>query len=194
MMDRLTNHQAFAMAGQIGQAGVMRRGIVESVNAANYTVRCTLQPDETLTGWCPVQSVAVGNGWGIVALPAVGTQVLLGAEEGDGGNYAILGALYSLADAPPAAPAGEWWLVHTSGAKVKLMNTGHMSIEDSAGTKLELTADGNAVLTGNLLVSGDIRDNYGSNGNTVAAMRTIYNGHTHPDAQGGTTGTPNQKE
>jgi phage baseplate assembly protein V len=41
-----------------------------------------------------------------------------------------------------------------------------------------------------LRVTGDIIDNTGTNSHTVRDMRNIYNAHTHPDPQGGSTGTP----
>lgn len=44
--------------------------------------------------------------------------------------------------------------------------------------------------TPTLKVSGDIIDNYNTNTKTMASMRTTYNGHTHSDPQGGSTGTP----
>ena len=41
-----------------------------------------------------------------------------------------------------------------------------------------------------LKVSGDILDNSATNTRTMAQMRSVYNSHTHPDPQGGNTGTP----
>lgn len=45
-------------------------------------------------------------------------------------------------------------------------------------------------IDGDLEVTGDIRDNIGSNSDNLAAMRSKFNAHTHPGDSGGTTGTP----
>jgi len=47
-------------------------------------------------------------------------------------------------------------------------------------------------IEGNLEVTGDITDHIDATGQSMAAMRSTYNGHTHPGDSGGTTGTPNQ--
>ena len=53
-----------------------------------------------------------------------------------------------------------------------------------------VNASTNVIMNTPLLkVSGNIIDNYATNTRTIAGMRSQYNSHTHPDPQGGSTGT-----
>ena len=79
----------------------------------------------------------------------------------------IIGRIYSGKQAAPAAPSGEFWLVHQTGCSLKLCN------------------DGTVRMTGDLHVAGDVYDSYGS----LSALRAHYNGHTH-QAPNGVTSTP----
>jgi hypothetical protein len=74
-------------------------------------------------------------------------------------------------------------MVHQAGAFLKLHNDG--SIEGKA-TVWNLT--GLVQLTGSLVASGDISDQGGTHG-TIAALRTIYDEHVHPDVQNGPSKT-----
>lgn len=66
------------------------------------------------------------------------------------------------------------------------------------GGSLGVTAAGatitcpDVLITGNLRVDGDITDNAGSNSDTIAEMREIYNIHTHNET-GTVTLVPNQE-
>lgn len=172
--------QANAMAGTTGQ---LRCGIVQSLDPASYCAKVTLQPEGVLTGWLPIASQWVGAGWGMVAPPSPGQQVVVLAQEGRAEHGLILGGLYSNTAAPPAAPAGEVWLVHQSGSFLKLRNDG--SIESQA-TIWKLT--GSLSVTGDLFVGGDIADQGGGRG-TLNALRTIYDAHVHPGVQTGPSHT-----
>lgn len=48
-------------------------------------------------------------------------------------------------------------------------------------------------IEGDLEVTGDITDNVDTTGQSMAGMRSTYNGHNHPGDSGGTTDTPNQE-
>jgi phage baseplate assembly protein V len=185
MMEAWTNAiraQANAISGAAGQ---LRCGLVQSVDPASYCVKVTLQPEGVLSGWLPVASLWTGSGWGLVALPSPGQQVIVLAQEGRA-EHGILGSLYSLQAAPPSAPVGELWLVHASGACLKLHNDG--SIEGKA-TVWNLS--GTIALEGNLIVSGDITDQGGTHG-SLQQLRHIYDEHVHPGVQTGSgdTGLP----
>jgi phage baseplate assembly protein V len=157
-----------AQAGALDRAqGQARFGLVASVDPARYAARVALQPEGVVTGWLPVLSAWVGPGWGVVAPPVPGQQVLVIAQEGDADNGVILGASFSDAARPPVAPAGEMWLVHASGAAIRLCN------------------DGTVRIKGDLVVDGDVSDRAGS----LARLRAHYDGHVHPPS-GSTTSLP----
>src|ERR1700733_14596139 len=64
-------------------AGQVKFGTVTSVNTNNATARVRIQPEGVLSGWLPLVSPWVGNGWGVACPPQPGDQVLLVPQEGD---------------------------------------------------------------------------------------------------------------
>ncbi|MCB8880418.1 phage baseplate assembly protein V [Acidisoma cellulosilytica] len=186
MMEAWTNAMRAQASAISGTAGQLRCGLIQSVDPASYCVRVTLQPEGVLSGWLPVASQWTGSGWGMVALPSPGQQVVVLAQEGRAEHGIVLGSLFSLQALPPNAPVGELWLVHASGSFLKLHNDG--SIEGQAPV-WNLT--GTVRLQGDLLVSGDITDQNGTRG-SLQQLRQIYDEHIHPGVQtgAGDTGLP----
>ena len=121
---RLINFMKGNMAEMLAQQPKSRCGIVQSFDPVTYTARVLVQPENELSGWLPVLSQWVGNGWGLFAPPSLGDQVRLVPQEGSGQDYAIVGAMFSLVDQPLPAPSGEFWLVHANGQFIKLLNDG----------------------------------------------------------------------
>lgn len=171
-MDRLLNIiKAHAGALDCG-VGQPRFGIVTSVDSAAATARVQFQPEGVLSGWLPVLSPWVGAGWGLVCPLAPGDQVMVLPQEGNAQHGVIIGAAYSNAQQPPAAPIGEFWLVHSSGASIKLQN------------------DGTIQINGDVYVNGDIYDRHGA----LSMLRGHYNAHTHTGAGGSNTSTPTPQD
>ena len=80
-MERLLNIIK-QQAGALDQGGSQPRlATIASVNPATATAKVSLQPEGVLSGWLPVLSPWIGNGWGICSLPSPGDQVLM-AETG----------------------------------------------------------------------------------------------------------------
>ncbi len=188
----------------------LRIGIVSAYDPDQYAAKVRLQPEPTdqpegsaETGWLPVLSLWGGDGWGDFAPPTPGDVVMVLFQEGGREAGIVLGRFFSLLTRPLPAPSGERWIVHQSGAFVKLTNDGKITLTDKAGSVVVMNGDGTGAMTfaggltinanvqinGNLVASGDISDQNGTHG-TVAALRSAYDGHTHSDPQGGTTGTP----
>jgi len=158
------------VSAQMMQLGQPRVGIVASVNPSNHTARVTVMPDGTLSGWIPIKSEWIGNGWGLVCLPSAGDQVALIPHDGDANNLMISGRIYSQAQMPPVGVPGEFWLVHSTGATIKLVTSGAIVMNAPGGFQLT----GNAQLSGNLSVTGTIT----STGDMVANGISLEN-HTH---------------
>lgn len=172
MIDRLLNAVKQHAAGLDRGYGQPRFGIVASVDPATYTARVLLQPERVLSGWLPVLSQWIGSGWGLVALPAPGDQVLVLTQEGDAEHGIVVGRAFSDAQPPPQALVGELWLVHGSGSFIKLAN------------------DGTVQVRGDLHVDGDVYDRKGS----MDRLRQHYDAHTHVDSRGDTSGLPNPQD
>jgi uncharacterized protein involved in type VI secretion and phage assembly len=117
-------------------------------------------------------SSATGSGWGMCCPPSPGDQVLVVAQEGDAEHGIIIGSAYSNTHMPPNAPVGELWLVHRSGAFIKLQNDGTIRIQ------------------GDLHVAGDVYDQNGS----LSRLRSHYNSHRHTDSHSDATSGTNQPD
>ncbi len=169
-----------AHAGALDQAIAQPRfALVSSVDPTTYTARVLLQPEGVLSGWLPILTFWVGNGWGMVAPPSPGDQVLVVAHEGDAEHGIIVGGAYSLAAPPPQAPLGEFWLLHQTGSFVKLLADGSIAVN---ATTLNVT--GNLAVSGTITATGNVADGHG----TLASLRADYDQHTHTVT--GTTTSP----
>jgi phage baseplate assembly protein gpV len=157
-MDSLLNALKGQAANQDQASGTPRFGLVTSVDPGTATARVTLQPEGVLTGWLPLLTPWVGNGWGLVCPPSPGDQVLVIPQEGDAEHGLIIASTWSDKATPPAAPSGEFWLVHSSGSFLKLQNDGTIQIK------------------GDLHVNGDVYDSHGP----MSGLRGHYNAHVHP--------------
>lgn len=169
MSDRLASAIKSHVSDLSRRAGQAKFGTVSSVNVQTGNVKVTIQPDGVLSGWLPMLSPWVGNGWGMVCPPSPGDQVLLIAQEGDAEQGVVIGCAYSSKQRPPPAPEGELWLVHNSGSYLKLCG------------------DGTIRVSGDLHVDGDVYDRHGA----LSSLRANYNKHAHLDSRGGTTSTTN---
>ena len=179
-MEQFWNMVKARAGGLDGLAGVARFGLVSSFDPATYSAKVLIQPENVLSGWLPIVSAWVGAGWGLAAPLPPGAQVLVIAQEGDAEQGVIVGSVWSAVDQPLAAPAGELWMQHQSGSFVKLMNDGTITLKASTVN-----------IMGSLVVSGDVSDQNGAHG-TLAALRNVYDRHTHPDPQGGVSGLPSE--
>lgn len=179
-MDRLISAlKAQAAALDQGQAQP-RFGLVTSVDPVTASARVSLQPEGVLSGWLPVLSPWIGSGWGAACPPSPGDQVLVLAQEGNAEHGVIIGRAFSASQPSPPAPAGELWLVHQSGAFLKLQNDGTIHINGPVAVV------GDVTVTGSVRASVDLADGHG----TVATLRGHYDAHTHVDSGGSTTASP----
>ncbi len=153
-----------------------RLAIVESYNPNEYTARVLFQPENKLSGWLPVMTPWPGNGWGLYCPPAQGDQVQVHFQEGGLGTGLVCLRAYSNQAKPLAVNSGEFWLVHQTGAFLKLTNDGKVSINSN----VELDV-GNVGQQLHQLVTD--------------ALVGLFNGHTHGGVASGSssTSTPNQQ-
>jgi phage baseplate assembly protein gpV len=184
MMDRFLNALKTRAAALDQTQAQPRFGLVTSVDPASGTARVQLQPEGVLTGWLPVLSPWTGAGWGMCCPPAPGDQVLVLAQEGDAEHGVIAGRAFSLAQAPPAAPAGEFWLVHASGSFLKLTNDGTIHINGP------VSITGSLAVSGGIRGNGDVADSHGA----LSALRDHYDSHIHTDSHGDVTDVPTPQD
>ncbi|MDB6104034.1 MAG: phage baseplate assembly protein [Gammaproteobacteria bacterium] len=177
----------------------VRSGTVTSYNPNKYAAKVTLQPDSLMTGWLPVASLWVGNGWGLFTPPSPGDQVNVEFVDGDVGAGTVTSRIWDNNNRPLAVPAAECWLVHKSGSFIKFTNDGKLTLSDAHGATLQLDGAGNIVSqatqwthTGPMHVTGNVQVDQTLTANTdvVGGGKSLKN-HTHPDPQGGNVGPPN---
>ncbi len=181
-MERFLNALKAQSGAQDRATGQPRFATVSSVDPSRPAARVILQPEGVLTGWLPILSPWVGAGWGLSCPPAPGDQVLVLPHEGQSEHGIIIGRAWSDSARTPAAPTGELWLVHQSGAFLKLTNDGMIHLQGNT------TLAGNLTVTGNIAASGDVSDGHGA----LSRLRGHYDSHTHTDSRGGTTSTTSQ--
>jgi phage baseplate assembly protein V len=215
-MDGLTNMMRREAARAMTQLSLTRIGVVSNYDPATYSAKVRIQPEDVETGWLPVASLWVGNGWGLFAPPKVGDVVEVRFQEG--GKEAGIVGLRHYGDAlrPLAVPSGEFWLQHASGSFLKFRNDGSVELHTAGDLNATVAGQANLTVTGNVVASasqfnltgdvnitgdvtvdgeifatGDITDLNGTDG-TVGHIRDVYNTHTHPTPSG-TSGVPNEQ-
>jgi phage baseplate assembly protein gpV len=203
-MRALLNAMSERAQSAIDRKATSTPGIVTSYNPNTYSVKVQLQPDGTETGWLPLLSQQVGNGWGLYCPPGIGDLVHVVFTDGEIEAGVVAGAYYNNVEVPLAVPSQEIWWVHKSGSRMKFLTNGDVEL-DTVGNltanvagSTTLTSNGttinsNVQLNGNLRVSGQISDLNTSHG-TVADLRAVYDTHTHPGIQSGGSSTGTTSE
>jgi phage baseplate assembly protein V len=130
--------------------GEVSFGIVTSYNPATHCAKVSIQPQEDnnplISGWLPICTPCLGNGWGVVAPPAIGEQVVIIPDSGDTQHGIIIGSVFSQPSQPPKPGGttntqnGEIALVHSSGAYIKLNNDGSVTIDGHAMVTITATS------------------------------------------------------
>lgn len=165
MMQGLLN----AMRMQAMLAGNSRvstlMGKVKGYDPANYCAKVIIQPQNIETGWLPIASPWVGNGWGMVAPPTDGDIVMVVCQEGDINAGIISLRLFGDdARAPSGAPSGEFWLMHKSGSLLKFHNDGSVELTSNKNLTVTVGGDMNANVTGKAIITASEVDLIGTGG------------------------------
>lgn len=135
------------------------------------------------TGWLPIGTIWMGNGWGMFSPPNIGDLVAVHFQEGNLQNAFIGVRLYNQTSPPLDVTSGEMWLVHSSGSYIKLTNDGKLSLNSTV--EINVTApivniDSAEVNLGNGTLSQLM----------TAAAAAAYDSHTHIDSTSHVTSGP----
>lgn len=115
--------------------------VVSAYDPDRHAVKATLQPQGVETGWAPIATSHVGNGFGLAIGPEIGDQIIVGFHEGDIDSPFMMGRLHSDAERPPRAEAGEIVFQTKSGAVFKFSKDGSVSLNTN-GKAFTLDAGG----------------------------------------------------
>jgi len=177
-----------------------RYGLVTSWDATKHLAKATIQPEGQETGWLPVQTLHMGNGWGVmVGLTtgdgkSTGDQVEISYQEGDFEAGSITNRVHSDKDAPPTVQSGEILAQHSTGSKLFLAQDGSATLTDKSGASFKFDGSGNLTISSvkalNINASGAV---------TITSSDLIHNGltvgaaHVHGGVTpgGANTGIPN---
>lgn len=181
-------------------------GTISGYDPNKQAVKVLLQPEGNETGWIPLGSLWVGNGWGMVCAPNLGSQVEVTFLDGNDESGSANLRFFSNVEVGPSAPGGEFWLVHKLGQSIKLTNDGHLTLNDGHGATLVMNGDGTISITatqttinGPLHITGNVQVDQTLTANTdvVGGGKSLK---THPHLPGsyvagatpvtGNSGTP----
>jgi phage baseplate assembly protein gpV len=178
-----------------------RHGLVTSYDPTNHLAKVTFQPDGQESGWLPIETGHVGNGFGIaIGLTpgdgnASGDQVIVRYQEGDFESGKIVQRVHSDTDKPPMAQSGEIVIQHQKGGKIFCAASGQVTVQDGGGGSLMYDGSGNIAVTGVSTITmkvGGVSAVLSSAGFAVTGGKVTHNGvdigsdHDHTDVQPGT--------
>lgn len=200
MMAGLQNAIRLQALRAMSDLATSRVGLITSFDPGAWAVRVALQPDGFLSGWLPLASPWIGNGWGMLAAPNVGDMVAVHFFGGDLEAGFVESRFFNDVDRPLAVQSGELWLVHASGAFFKLTNDGKATFSDNHGATVALNGNGTITSaattwnhTGTVNVTGDLNATGTITGTTdVVGGGKSLKTHKHTGVTTGIalTGTP----
>jgi phage baseplate assembly protein gpV len=173
-MEPLLNIIRRECARVLGLRATEQAGTVSSYDPASHSVKVLYQPENTESGWLPVGSIAVGNGFGAHFAPNIGDQVVAHFLNGEREAGIVGPRLYSTADQPLSVPAGEFWIMQSPTCGIKLQGGDAISI---IGATLNATLSGAGTITvgGDLtaMIDGDLTASISGSGTITAGTLTV---------------------
>ena len=177
---------------------MFRVGIVKTQDVANCRVRVTFPDRNQMTSWWLPIAVPKSQNDKAYWIPDVGEQVICLMDEHDE-DGAVLGSIYSTADTPPVSSADKWHVTMKDGATFEYDRSSHaLAMSIPSGGTVSITANRATIQIDesgniNLTAAADIGLVTNSHNDSVNGIINVYNSHTHPDPQGGSTGAPTQQ-
>ncbi len=127
-----------ALAGRYGARDV----VVTSYDPDQHAIKGAIQPGGQGTGWIPLGSVAVGNGWGVAIGATEGQIYKVQFQNNDLNSGKVVGRVYSDQEKPPRVEAGEMLFRHEGGAQMKMDKDKHLTLSQDAGSVVKMHTDG----------------------------------------------------
>jgi uncharacterized protein involved in type VI secretion and phage assembly len=143
-----------------------RHGLVTSYDPENHLAKVTFQPEGQESGWIPIETGHIGNGYGIVTGlqpgdgKSTGDQVVVRFQENDFEGGKIVQRVHSDDQKPPTVQSGEtmiWTRFQKSdggsesaqgakggtGQQIYLKNDGSIMVTDGNGATTTFDGEGN---------------------------------------------------
>lgn len=151
-----------------------RLATVISYDSKNHSAKVMIQPENVESGWLPIASQWVGNGWGIFAAPSPGDVVIVTFQEDDFTAGIITSRLFNDTSRPLDVASGELWLVHQSGSLLKFHNDG--TVELTSAGALTIKAPSMTLQNAGSALKKLVNETF----------LTLFDAHTHTSAAPGT--------
>lgn len=152
-MDRVLNRMKLEATRATATNAEWSVGTVSSFDGGGMA-KVQLQPEDTITGWLPINTASLGMNCG----PRVGASCLVHFQNGDREAGIILGFFYTDVETPPAAAEDEIIIATVFGQTLKFLKDGTVGMASAAGASLVMDASGNIILTpgggGQVLLGG----------------------------------------
>lgn len=166
----------------VGRVAQPRMATVSSYDPDRYMAKVKLQPEGFETGWAPIASQQVGNGWGVFSPPSIGDQVMVLFQEGNGGSPVIVGSFYSDQDRPvlddiKGTPVGETRIVGKAGGRIRLLEDGTIEIRRNGNVQVVMRPDDSVEINAPVLRIGAIGSAFKKL--VMDTFMAVYNSHTH---------------
>ena len=138
-IDELTDHIRRIAQEVFGRSQFKGTLVCTGYDKTTHSVKGIIQPHGIESGWVPLASLHVGNGFGIVIGPRVGSADKLDGQvfdvHFDGGDPDTLVAhhrQFSTQEKPPQVESGEMLFQHEKGHKVMFAKDGSVTIFHAA--------------------------------------------------------------
>ncbi|OJY66453.1 phage baseplate assembly protein V [Rhizobium sp. 60-20] len=105
-----------------------RAATITAYDPNRHAVKAQLQPEGVETGWMPIGTAHVGNGFGIAIGPQIGDQIVVGFHDGDPEAPYMKARLHSDQERPPVAQAGEMVFQTAAGFILKADQSGAVTL------------------------------------------------------------------
>lgn len=152
-MKQLLNQIKAAIRAELASVQPPRTGTIVAYNPTNATVRVALEPTGAETGWIPLKSVWVGNGWGAAFGPSLGDPVEITFEGGDIGAPSAGLRFFNVKLRAPVAQSGECALVSKAGSLIKMTADGNVTINAAQDVVVQSARDITATVGRDLMAT-----------------------------------------
>lgn len=131
-----------------------RKGTVTSYDAKAHAVKLKLRPTGIETGWIPVGTQSVGDGYGLAIGPVVGDLMTIEFDNGDPNSPIATHRLFSKKAKPPQVESGEVVIISKFKHSVKMTKDGKTAISTEGDISIKTTGaiavegDGAVTVTG----------------------------------------------
>ncbi|GEP00627.1 phage baseplate assembly protein V [Methylobacterium haplocladii] len=115
---------------------------VTSYNEDSHSVVLKYMPEGNSSGWVPLGSAHIGNGFGIAIGPNIGDQFVVAHIEGDHNTPVIISRIYSDKQKPPKVKAGEMLLMHGTKGSMLFDKDGGITVTHKDGGSFKFDKDG----------------------------------------------------